>query len=182
MKQVPTLRGDGVVVRAWNDDDVDVVMTVADDPLIPLISSVPTDASHEGALAFVSRQNRRVADGTGWAFAVAAAPGDPATGFVGVMWRDRDEGRASIGYWTGPARRRRGQTKRAVDLMADWALQQPGLARIEAYIEPWNTGSIRVAEGAGFECEGLMRSFAPVGNRRMDALLYARLSPDSEQR
>lgn len=45
--------------------------------------------------------------------------------------------------------------------------------RLEAYIEPWNIDSIRVAEEVGFDREGLMRSFAPVGDKRMDALLYA---------
>lgn len=162
-------------MHPWNDSDIDVVMAVADDPLIPLVSSVPTEASPAAAVAFVARQHQRAIDGTGWAFAVAPGPDEPANGFVGVMWRDRGGGRASIGYWTGPAGRRRGLTTRAVDLAATWALKRPGLMRLEAYVEPWNTGSIRVAEGAGFEREGLMRSFAPVGGRRMDALLYARL-------
>ncbi len=174
--QTPTLVDDGVVVRPWNGGDIDVVLAVADDPLIPLISSVPARADHDSALAFVARQNQRAVDGVGWAFAFSSAADEPAIGFVGVRWRDRDEGRASIGYWSGPAHRRRGLTTRAADLAATWSLAQPGLMRLEAYVEPWNTGSIRVAEGAGFEREGLMTSFAPVGGRRMDALLYARVT------
>jgi RimJ/RimL family protein N-acetyltransferase len=50
-----------------------------------------------------------------------------------------------------------------VRTVADWVLTQAGVARLEAFIEPWNTGSIRVAEAAGFQREGLMRSFAPLG-------------------
>ncbi len=172
----PTLRGEGVVLRAWRDADVGVVLAVADDALIPSISSVPTDGELDSAISFVARQNQRAVDGLGWAFAVTSSQEEPATGFVGVFWRDLDEGRASIGYWAGPDARRQGITTRAVRTAAGWALEQSGLMRLEAYIEPWNTGSIRVAEGAGFEREGLMRSFAPVGGRRMDALLYARLA------
>ena len=176
--QMPTLSRDGVVLREWNDDDIGVVMAVADDPLIPLISSVPTVADPASARAYVDRQRSRAPEGIGWAFAVAPSIDSPASGFVGVMWRDREEGRASIGYWAGPSARKLGLTTRAVALATDWAIEQPGLERLEAYIEPWNTGSIKVAEGAGFEKEGLMRSFAPVGGRRMDALLYARVAPD----
>ncbi|MGJ9420936.1 GNAT family N-acetyltransferase [Aeromicrobium sp. CF3.5] len=121
-----------------------------------MISTVPTDGGHASALDYITRQNQRVIDGVGWAFAVVPAESERSVGFVGVFWR--------------------GLTTRAVRLAADWALEQPGLMRLEAYIEPWNTGSIRVVEGAGFEHEGLMKSFAPVGDRRMDALLYARLA------
>ncbi len=172
---VPTLRGADVVLRAWRDTDAGVVLAVAEDPLIPSISSVQAGGGIDSALAFVARQRQRAVDGQGWAFAVAATENDAALGFVGLFWRDRDEGRASIGYWTGPESRRRGLTTRAVRVASAWALEQPGLMRLEAYIEPWNTGSIRVSEGAGFECEGLMKSFAPIGGRRMDALLYARV-------
>lgn len=172
----PTVRGDDVLLRDWREADTGVVLAVADDPLIPSISSVPTDGDHASALAFIARQNQRAVDGVGWAFAVATSEEEPASGFVGIFWRDRQEGRASIGYWTEPDARWRGVTTRAVRLAATWALEHDGLMRLEAYIEPWNTGSIRVAEGAGFEREGLMRSFAPIGDERMDALLYARLA------
>ena len=33
-----------------------------------------------------------------------------------------------------------------------------------------------VAKRAGFECEGLMRSFAPLDGSRVNAYLYARIS------
>lgn len=171
----PTLRGSDVTLRPWRDSDTGLVMAVADDPLIPSISSIPSDGRLDSALAYVARQNQRALDGAGWAFAVAPTEDESAVGFVGVFWRDREEGRASIGYWTGPQTRRTGLTSRAVRLAADWALEQPDLARLEAYIEPWNTGSIRVAEAAGLQREGLMRSFAPIGGRRMDALLHARV-------
>ena len=57
-----------------------------------------------------------------------------------------------------------------------WTL--PELFRIELYVEPWNTGSIRTAEAVGYVREGLLRSHQPVGGRRVDMLLYAALRPD----
>jgi hypothetical protein len=49
----------------------------------------------------------------------------------------------------------------------------PDLHRIELYIEPWNTSSIRVAEAAGCQREGLLRSHQEIGGTRRDMLLYA---------
>jgi MFS family permease len=37
-----------------------------------------------------------------------------------------------------------------------WSI--PALYRIELYIEPWNAGSVKTAERAGYEREGLLRS------------------------
>jgi RimJ/RimL family protein N-acetyltransferase len=57
-----------------------------------------------------------------------------------------------------------------------WTL--PELFRIELYVEPWNRGSIRTAERAGYQREGLLRSHQPIGGHRVDMLLDAAFRPD----
>ena len=52
-------------------------------------------------------------------------------------------------------------------------LDVPRLHRLELLIEPWNTASVRTAERAGYEREGLLRSYLEIGGRRRDMLLYA---------
>jgi ribosomal-protein-alanine N-acetyltransferase len=56
------------------------------------------------------------------------------------------------------------------------------LHRIELYIEPWNVASVRTAERARYQREGLLRSHQEIGGRRRDMLLYAiiRGQADSE--
>lgn len=80
-----------------------------------------------------------------------------------------------VGYWVGPAGRGRGVAPRAVRLLANWAFAEGGLARLELLIEPANTASLAVAERAGCEREGLLRSKAIVGGERRDMLLYSLL-------
>lgn len=63
--------------------------------------------------------------------------------------------------------------------MAPFAWSVPGLRRIELYIELWNTGSIKTAERASYEREGLLRSHQEIGGRRRDMLLYAIVREDS---
>lgn len=171
----PTLHGERVTVRPWQESDVDFVLSVASDPLIPLISDVPSEPDPDRAAAFIVAQRDRVAAGRGWAWAACSADG-AVTGYVGALWIAPSAGRASIGYWTRGAERRAGSTTDAVTTVADWLLADGGVVRLEAFIEPQNLGSIRVAERAGFEREGLMRSFAPLGGVRRDAYLYARIA------
>ena len=59
-----------------------------------------------------------------------------------------------------------------------WAHHELEVPRLELYVEPWNTASIRTAEGAGFRREGLLRGWQEVGGERKDMFMYARLSAD----
>lgn len=175
----PRLVGAFSRLREWREDDIESIYSVTDDPVIPLISEIPLGKrDRAAALRFVASQHKRLDDRQGWGFAVTGRDDDEAVGYVGVLWIAEPAGRASIGYWSCPRGRRRGLTADAVQTAADWVLTQAGAARLEAFIEPWNAGSIRVAEKAGFQREGLMRSFAPVGGIRKDAFLYAKVTED----
>ncbi|XVV17437.1 GNAT family N-acetyltransferase [Actinoplanes sp. CA-131856] len=170
------LQGRLTTLRPWRDTDIDFILTLTSDPLIPLISHIPATHDPDAARAFITAQNTRHTQGHGWAWAVVPHHHDHPTGYVGALWTARTAGRASIGYWTGGQARRTGLTTDAVTTAATWLLTHTGVARLEAYIEPWNTASARVAEKAGFQREGLMKSFAPIGGERKDAYLYARTS------
>lgn len=176
MESGPTLAGENVGLRSWSDADVDFVLSVCDDPLIPLISDVPDEPSTAGALAFVAAQLARRAEGRGWAWAIVPTHSGAVVGYVGALWISQAAGRASIGYWSAAAARGNGYTLDAVRTAAGWLLTHGHVARLEAFIDPWNIASAVVAEHAGFVREGLMRSFAPLGGSRRDAYLYARIA------
>ena len=62
--------------------------------------------------------------------------------------------------------------------LARWAHEELRIARVELHVEPWNAGSIKAAETAGFRREGLLRGWQEIGGERRDLLLYARLDGD----
>jgi len=172
-RQMPRIDGGSVTLRAFEERDADLVRSVAGDPLIPLITTVPTSGSREDALAFISRQHSRLAQGTGYSFVIADAGTDEAVGQIGLWLRDIGEGRASTGYWIAPRHRGRGHARAALSALTAWALDLEEVRRLQLYVEPWNEGSWRTAEACGYVREGLLRSWQQVGQERRDMYLYS---------
>ncbi len=167
-----------VVLREFSGLDVAMVMEMSTDPYVPLISSLPADASQQEAHAYIDRQRGRLAEGTGFSFAIAEAGADHALGSIGLWLAQLAQGRATAGYFVTPSARGRGIAAAALTALTTFAWTVPGLHRIELHIEPWNTGSIKTAEQAGYQREGLMRGHQEIGGQRRDMLLYAILRDD----
>jgi RimJ/RimL family protein N-acetyltransferase/8-oxo-dGTP pyrophosphatase MutT (NUDIX family) len=107
-----------------------------------------------------------------------------------------------LSWSTEPDQRRRGIATRAVRLLTRYALEQRGLARVQAYVEPGDTASLRVAGRSGLRREGVLRGLRPYGGSdrgqgdryqgdryqgdgdtgggRSDLVVYARLADDPE--
>lgn len=169
---------DGIVLRAFVDRDVDMVMNLATDPYLPLIGSLPGDATAEQAREFIDRQRGRLAEGVGYSFCIADANSDIALGTAGLWLAQLAHGRATIGYSVAPRNRGRGIAGRALTALTEFAWTILELHRIELYIEPWNIASTGTAEIAGYRREGLLRSHQEIGGRRVDMLLYAAVRTD----
>lgn len=170
-------RHGSVLLREFTDEDVQLAVELGRDPYVPLIGSLSAHASIEEALDWIHRQQGRYAEGAGLAFAVADANTNEAVGTIGLWLRNLAAGRASAGYSVPASRRGRGVASNALRAVTSFAWTVPELHRIELYIEPWNTGSIRVAESAGYRREGLLRSYQEIGGSRRDMLLYATVRP-----
>lgn len=166
-------------LRAWRDTDARLIASVASDPLIPLITSVPTSGQPSDIASYLERQRSRSASGQGYSFAIADVHTDEAVGNIGLWTRDLDRGRASIGYWIAAPHRHHGYAAAALQALTRWAVTLGDLARLELFVEPWNEASWRIAEGCGFMREGLLRRWQKVGSERRDMWVYS-LIPDRD--
>lgn len=162
-----------VVLREFTAADVLMVQELATDPYVPLTGSLPANASRQEARDYIGRQRSRLPEGAGFSFAIADAGTGRAVGCIGLWLAPLAHGRATAGYCVIPSARGRGLARAALRALAGFAWTIPALHRIELYIEPWNTGSAKTAERAGFRREGLLRSHQEIGGRRRDMLLYA---------
>ena len=170
----PSLTDDRVLLRAWARRDADAVLRACQDPLIQRSIPIPVPYEEKDAVEFVSTYaNDRWATQTGAPFAVTGARGGDLLGSCGLVSVDAANLVAEAGYWTASWARGRGVAGRAVRLLADWALSEGGLARLEFYVEPGNLASRRMVERLGCRPEGVLRSKALVRGTRRDMILYA---------
>jgi [ribosomal protein S5]-alanine N-acetyltransferase len=166
-----------VVLREFSAADLLMVQEMSTDPYVPLIGSLPPNASRQEALDYIGRQRGRLAEGTGFSFVIAEAGTGRGVGGIGLWLADLDRGRATAGYCVIPSARGRGVAAAALTALTSFGWSIPELHRVELYIEPWNAGSVKTAERAWFEREGLLRSHQEIGGRRRDMLLYATIRP-----
>lgn len=81
-------------------------------------------------------------------------------------------------YWMTRSERGRGWTSRAAATVADWALAERGLERLELGHRVNNPASGGVARAAGFVKEGTERGKFPVDGQRIYVDTYGRLRSD----
>jgi RimJ/RimL family protein N-acetyltransferase len=159
------------MLRQFSARDVPMAQELSTDPYVPLVGTLPANASLEQASDWVDRQRGRWAEGAGFSFAIARrVPVAPsAASACGCRpWPTGGRRPATV----VPSARGRGFASAALIALTSFGWTIPALHRIELYIEPWNTGSIGTAERAGYQREGLLRSHQEIGGRRRDMLLY----------
>jgi RimJ/RimL family protein N-acetyltransferase len=165
------------VLRGFTDEDAHLAVELGEDPYIPLIGGLPAHPTAQQALEWIRRQLGQLAEARRFSFVIADAESDIAVGTIGLGLRDLSAGRAAGGYAVSPLHRGRGFATSALKALTSFAWTVPGLYRVELYIEPWNHRSIHVAEAAGYQREGLLRSHQEIGGTRRDMLLYATTRP-----
>ncbi|MGG7517302.1 GNAT family N-acetyltransferase [Allorhizobium undicola] len=82
-----------------------------------------------------------------------------------------------IGYWMGERFAGQGHMFAAVGMAIPYIFRELELHRIEAACIPENHKSIRLLERAGFEREGLLRSYLNINGEWRDHAIYSLLSP-----
>lgn len=162
-----------VRLRTLQTRDVAMLRDLSTDPYVPTIGSLPPRTDDDGALAWITRQHERAVTGAGYTFCIAERTGDDAVGVAGLSLTALGQGRAAAGYSMAPSARGRGLAAQALVALTGFAWSLPDLHRVELYIEPWNVASLRTAEAAGYEHEGVLRSHQEIGGRRVDMALWA---------
>lgn len=162
-----------VRLRAFEERDVGMLLDLSTDPYVPKTGSLPANAGREEGLAYIERQHSRLTTGVGYSFCVADKDTDEALGMAGLWLAPIAAGRATAGYSVAPRNRGRRIAGQALTALTRFAWSLPELHRVELYIEPWNVASVRTAEHAGYEREGLLHSHQEIGGKRVDMLLYA---------
>lgn len=131
-------------------------------------------------LAWKERMRRYRADvsqGTGMPFFIFIDGGAVLAGGINIGHIRRGVAQSGqIGYWMGARHAGQGLMAEALGTLIPHAFGELGLHRLEAACIPDNRRSVGVLEKAGFQREGLLRSYLRIAGEWRDHLLYARIN------
>ena len=166
------LRTDGLILRPWRLEDAPAVTAACQDPEIARwIPLIPTPYSEQDARQFLEDI---VASEDSYGFAVLDSATGELAGSIAIRLQRFSTGH--IGYWVAREARGRGVATAALKALCRWAVDELGLKRLELVTHPENLASQRVAEKAGFQREGVMRSaLEHADGRRRDSVLFSLL-------
>jgi len=147
-----------VTLRPWEPADVSFVYDACQDLEIQRWTNLPSPFRASDAVALLQFSTTLRERGTAALFAVASTDQGELLGAVSLrdIERDiqRDEGRASIGYWVAVEARGRGVATNAVEAASHWAFAALGVDEVYADVLHGNEGSVRVLERCGFAPDG----------------------------
>ncbi len=166
---------DGVVVLSrLGPRDTDGVAALRALPEVAATSFGDTDTARVCAEAEYDWLTGRAAR-----MVVHDADSGALAGEIGLFDLEPPTGQGMIGYDLAREYRGRGYATRAVRLLAGWAFDAVGLARLVAGTEPGNLASQKVLQRAGFRREGYQRARLPgPDGTRIDDILWALLPTD----
>jgi RimJ/RimL family protein N-acetyltransferase len=173
----PEVRGDGLVLGPWREQDAPQVLEIAEDPATRAWSgSMRSMRTLDDARTWM-RSRTSNEDRVDWA--VRDAGTGELVGRVGLHRFDRQGRTGEIGYGVHPAHRRRGVAFRAVMAATAYGFESLDLQRISLIHATGNPASCAVAEACGFAFEGVERGCLDHGDGvRHDAHRHARLATD----
>jgi RimJ/RimL family protein N-acetyltransferase len=164
------LEDDAIVLRPLEEGDAPALASaIGENPDLDRWTRIPFPYTEDDAREFITTTEES-------AFAILDRTSGELLGGIGA--RVYDMAIVEIGYWVKADARGRGVATRALALVARFAFEELGAARLQLTTEPDNVGSQRVAEKAGFTREGVLRSLLDFKGRRRDGVMFSLLPED----
>ncbi len=171
----PELTDGVVVLRPWRDEDIDPARLGHDEEIARRFGFEEVVPSRDRQAEAVERWRASYDDNRSTVNFLIEFEGVPV-GNVEVRTKDLRIGELSWVLYSG--HRGQGLASRAVALLVNYAIEELGLTRVEAYVNPANERSMRVATRAGLRREGVLRGRETLFGERHDTVLFARLATD----
>lgn len=168
------LRGERVTLRPPEDEDLDFLQRVHNDPAVR--RSMPRVHPQNRA---ATREEYVESDGTvGLLICEGEADDADRLGFCALFDIDEDSGRAEVGAWLAPDAEGQGYATEAVSLLVEYAFAERRFHRLNAGRLATNDRSAALLERVGFREEGRRREYYFVEGEHVDRVEYGLLADE----
>ncbi|HEY3501061.1 MAG TPA: GNAT family N-acetyltransferase [Polyangiaceae bacterium] len=175
---LPTIRGDGVELRALGEDDVPALFEIFGDAEVARYWSRDPFASLEVAREFLGEIQEGFATGRLFQWGILPAALGRIVGTCTLFQFDLAHRRCEIGFALGRAFWGRGIASNAVASVLRFAFEELQLHRVEADADPRNARSLALLERLGFRREGVLRERYLVNGELQDAVVLGLLASE----
>jgi RimJ/RimL family protein N-acetyltransferase len=175
----PPLADELIRLEPLNGKHVAAFFEIVQDEDIQRYTYVPREPDKAFVRGWIGRYEDAWKTGGRAGFAAVGHDGE-VLGFAAIVHLDLGAREGEIGYAIASEARGRGVASRAVSLLTRWGFDELDLLRLELRIDVDNAGSERVAERAGYQREGVLRSKHFKEGLRSDVGILSRLRGDQQ--
>jgi ribosomal-protein-serine acetyltransferase len=175
----PELAEGSILIRPYRPEDVEPTFAAvceSIDELSPWLPWCHANYAIAETREFVQFADDAWMDETDFCFALLDAASGEHLGGVGLNQINRVHNFANLGYWVRTSACGRGIASRCLRRVARWTFAELRFNRIEIVVAVANKASLRVAEKAGAQREGLLRRRLAEGTS--DAVLFSLVPED----
>lgn len=175
MKTLPTIKAERVSLRWLTNGDTDSLFEVFSNADVMRYWSSPAmkEPSETETYLYEIHEHFQLGDLFQWGLSLNSD--DKVIGTCTLSSIDLNNRRAEIGYALGREHWGKGYMHEALTALLNHAFGEMNLHRIEADVDPRNTGSIKSLEKLGFKYEGLLRERWFVNGEICDTVFYGLL-------
>ncbi|MGJ8662425.1 MAG: GNAT family N-acetyltransferase [Marinicella sp.] len=164
-----------LVLRPVSLHDVDDVFHLFKDPEAMKYWSDPPMNNIDQAIEKIKRNIKDNESGTAWSLAMELKESQQMIGQLSLFNIHTISARAEIGYVLSRSEWRKGLMSEALQTFISFCFSEMGLRRLEADIDPDNSGSAAILQNMGFVLEGLLKERWNVGGLITDSEVYGLL-------
>lgn len=181
--KLPTLQGERIRLRQLTDRDRAGILSVFGDPRVVRFMGIPfldvsILSSDEHARQYIAEVLEGTRSGNFWQWGLALNTTDQVIGSCMLVRFSWGNERAEIGFALAPDHWGKGLMTEALDLLVAHCFEDLSLHRLEADVDPRNTGSIGLLTRMGFVREGILKERHLVDGERQDTVFFGLLSTD----
>jgi len=176
--RLPTIIAPRVALRWLTDADVEALYAIFSHSTVMRYWSTAPMSELEQARKLVADVHEGFRARRLFQWGVARLEDDRIIGTCTLFAIQESQGRAEIGYALGHDHWGRGYMNEALTALVGFAFETLELRRLEADVDPQNSGSIKALERLGFQREGLLRERWKVNGELQDSVFLGLLQSE----